>query len=120
MHEPSISPVRVAIVQQPPVFLDRSATVEKSAALVAEAADQGAGLVVLPESFVPGYPEYIWRLSPGGDYDASREIHGRLVAQSVDLEADDLRPLRDAAARTGTAVVVGVTERDGAFSRATL
>jgi nitrilase len=116
----AVGPVRVAIVQQPPVFLDRVATVEKAAALVADASDQGAGLVILPESFVPGYPEYIWRLSPGGDYDASRALHARLIAQAVDLATDDLRPLRDAAARTGTTVVVGVTERDGAFSRATL
>ncbi len=120
MPERSFVPVRVAIVQQPPVFLDRPATLERAAALVAESASQGAGLVVLPESFVPGYPDYIWRLSPGDDYDLSRELHGRLVAQAVDLAADDLLPLREAASAAAVAVVVGVTERDGAFSRATL
>ncbi len=120
MPERSFVPVRVAIVQQPPVFLDRSATLARAAALVAESAAQGAGLVVLPESFDPGYPDYIWRLSPGDDYDLSRELHGRLVAQAVDLAADDLLPLREAASAAAVAVVVGVTERDGAFSRATL
>ena len=42
MPERSFVPVRVAIVQQPPVFLDRPATLERAAALVAESASQGA------------------------------------------------------------------------------
>ena len=77
-------------------------------------------LVVFPETYVPGYPDYIWRLTPGGDYDLSREIHGRLLENAVDLEGEDLRPVRDAAARHGVTVVLGVHERDAAFSRASL
>ena len=48
----------VAAVQATPVFLDRAATVEVAAGHVA-AAD--AELVVFPESFVPGYPDWVWR-----------------------------------------------------------
>ncbi len=76
--------------------------------------------MVFPETYLPGYPEYIWRLSPGDDYDLSREIHGRLLSNAVDLDAGDLQPVQDAARRAAATVVIGVHERDGAFSRATI
>ena len=56
----------VAAVQATPVFLDCAATVEVTARHVA-AAD--AELVVFPESFVPGYPDWVWRRSPMSDSD---------------------------------------------------
>jgi nitrilase len=111
---------RVAVVQCPPVLLDRQATVARAVELVAEAAAGGAGLVTFPEAFIPGYPVWIWRLRPGGDYGLSQEIRERLMASAVDLYGDDLLPLRQAAAEHGVTVVIGIQERDGAYSRATL
>ena len=58
--------------------------------------------------------------SPGADYELTSEIHRHLVENSVDLAADGLRPLREAAAELGLVVVCGVHERDGAFGRSTL
>ena len=49
-------PVKVACVQAEPVILDRDATIEKLAETTAEAAREGARLVVFPETFVPAYP----------------------------------------------------------------
>jgi nitrilase len=112
--------VRVAIVQQPPVLLDREATLAAAETHLRAAAAEGAALVVFPETFVPGYPAWIWRLRPGADHDLTSEIHERLVANSIDLAADGLRPLREATAELGVVVVCGVHERDGAFGRATL
>ena len=111
---------RVAIVQRPPVSLDRAATIERALAALDEAVGGGARLVVFPETYVPGYPEYIWGLRPGDDGELSRELHGRLIEQAVDLKADGLRPVRDAARQHGVLVVIGIHERDGMFSRATL
>ncbi|MGD9704612.1 MAG: nitrilase-related carbon-nitrogen hydrolase, partial [Acidimicrobiia bacterium] len=51
----------VAAVQSTPVFLDRAATVGVVARHVASA---DAELVVFPESFVPGYPDWVWRRPP--------------------------------------------------------
>src|SRR6202035_5184860 len=84
------------------------------------AADAGARLVVFPETYVPGYPVWIWRLRPGEDYALTSTIHARLVDNSVDLAADGLRSLRDAAAERSMVVVCGVHERDGEFARSTL
>jgi nitrilase len=58
---------RVAVVQKPPVLLDRARTLSGAVASVAEAAAGGAKLVVFPEAFVPGYPVWLWRLRPGSD-----------------------------------------------------
>ena len=53
-------PVRVACVQAEPVILDREATLDKLAALTAEAKANGAQLVVFPETFIPAYPSSAW------------------------------------------------------------
>ena len=47
-------PVKVACVQVQPVVLDREATLDKLETVAAEAAKEGAELVVFPETFVPG------------------------------------------------------------------
>jgi nitrilase len=111
---------RVAVVQHPPVLLDREATLARAAELVGEAAAAGASLVTFPETFVPGYPVWIWRLRPEGDFALTQEIHSRLIESAVDLTTDDLAPLTQAAAKHRVTVVVGIHERDGAYSRGTL
>jgi nitrilase len=111
---------RVAVVQHPPVLLDRGATLARAIDLVGEAARAGATLITFPEAFVPGYPVWIWRLRPEADFELTSEIHRRLMAAAVDLTTDDLAPLTRAAKQHGVTVVVGIHERDGFFSRATL
>ena len=58
---------KVAVIQKPPVLLDRDKTIERVLAAIDEAAGQGASLLVFPEAYIPGYPAWIWRLRPGGD-----------------------------------------------------
>lgn len=87
---------------------------------VDEAADAGAKLVAFPEAFVPGYPEWVWRLRPGADFAETTEIWRRFLPQTVDLELDQLAPLRDAARRRSVTITLGINERDGSFSRATV
>ena len=53
-------PVKVACVQVEPVVLDREATLDKLETVAAEAAREGAELVVFPETFVPVYPSSVW------------------------------------------------------------
>lgn len=84
---------RYAIVQKPPVFLDKRKSIASAVALVDEAAGNGADLVVFTEAFIPGYPTWIWRLRPGGDWNLAEELHARLLKNAVDLASDDLAPL---------------------------
>src|SRR5437868_2069959 len=111
---------RVAVVQQPPVTLHRKETLERGVALMEEAAAKGARLISFPETWLPGYPEWLWRLRPGADYELTGEIHRRLIENSVDLKAGDLKPMQAAARRLKVTVSIGIHERDGEYSRGTL
>ena len=102
--------VTVAAVQAAPVFLDRDATVEKACGLVDEAARQGAGLVVFPESFVPTYPDWIWRLTPW-ELRASA-LYARLFDQAVVVGEPATEMLAAAARRNGCYLSIGVNERE--------
>jgi nitrilase len=103
---------RIAVVQDFPAFLDRNATLEKCAALIAKAAGAGVALVVFPETFVSGYPDWVWRLRPWPDAKLASELHEKLVASAVNLESDDLAPLQKSARDHGVVVVCGVNEID--------
>lgn len=110
---------RIALIQEAPVFLDKHQTVEKAARIVQDAGSD-ADLVVFPETFIPGYPAWIWRVRPGADWSTCEELHQRLLDNSVDLDSADLAPLRQAAAETRTTVVCGLNERDNRSSRGTI
>jgi len=110
----------VAVIQRPPVFLDRAATLDRAVASLGEAAANGARLAVFPEALVPGYPAWMWRLRPGPDMALTERIHARLRANSVSLAADELSPLREAARRHELTVVCGLHERDEALGGGTL
>src|SRR5262245_63138805 len=110
----------IAIVQRPPVFLDRAATLDSAVAAVSEAAQGGAQLIVFPETFVPGYPAWMWRLRPGTDMGLTEKIHARLCAHAVNLQADHLAPLGQAAKAHSVTVVCGINEIDSEFSGSTL
>ena len=67
-------PTKVAVIQKPPVLLDRDKTIARALASIDEAAREGATLLIFPEAYIPGYPTWIWRLKPGGDMALSNEI----------------------------------------------
>ena len=90
---------KIAVVQEPPVLLDRAATLERAVSAVERAADGGALLVVFPETYIPGYPDWVWRTRPD-DFKLAGALHERLLANAVDLEKDDLGPRAGCASST--------------------
>jgi len=120
MSRKKATPHRVAVVQHPPVTLHRQKTIERGLELLEEAAAAGARLISFPETWLPGYPEWLWRLRPGTDSELTGEIHGRLIENAVDLNGGDLNPIQAAARRLKVTVSIGIHERDGKFSRGTL
>jgi len=99
----------VAAVQATPAFLDREATLAKTDKLVAEAAEQGARLVVFPESFVPTYPDWVWRTPAWSD----GAFIGRLYDQAVAVPSPATDRLAATAREHGVWLVMGVTEVEG-------
>ncbi len=110
---------KTAIVQTAPVFLDKQKTIARAIDKIDQAA-QGAELVIFSEAFIPGYPAWVWRLRPGGDWDISEQCHQRLLDNAVRIDSDDLTPLFNAAKKHGITIVIGIEERDNQFGRSTL
>lgn len=101
--------VRVAAVQAAPIFLDRRATTDKALQLISRASGEGAGLIVFPEAFLPGYPEWVWRLRPWEDRAAT--LQGRLFEESVIIGSRTTEVIGAAAREAGAYVSIGVNER---------
>jgi nitrilase len=111
---------QVAIVQTAPVYLDKEKTIAKAVTKIEEAAGNGAKMVVFTEAFIPGYPAWVWRLRPGGDWGTSEALHHRLLKNAVNVDSDDLNPLYEVARQHGITIVCGIEERDANLSQSTL
>ncbi len=111
--------VRVAAAQVTPVFLDREATVAKAVSVIEEAGRNGAQLVAFPETWIPGYPMWVYGAAGWDDAPAKR-AYARLQANSVEVPSPATDALCAAAKRAGVMVVMGMNERDAAYSRGSL
>jgi len=103
--------VRVAAVQATPVILDADATVDKAARLIGEAAQQGAQLVVLPETFVPLYPSNSWARGAAG-FAGWDEFWESFWANGVDVPGPLVDRLVDACREHEVYCAIGVNERE--------
>jgi len=56
----TIAPFKAGAVQAEPVWLDLQGSVEKTIALIEEAAKQDCKLLAFPEAWIPGYPHFLW------------------------------------------------------------
>jgi nitrilase len=106
--------VRAAVVQNSAVVFDRDATLDKVAGLTAQAASQGAELVVFPEAFISAYPKGLsFGATIGGRTPVGREDFRRYFESAVDLAGPEARRLQQIAGDHGVHMVIGVIERDG-------
>jgi nitrilase len=105
------SAVRVACAQVEPVAFDRAGTLDKLAATAADAAAQGAQLVLFPETFVPVYPSSRWvrALASGG----GKDTWAKLARSSITVPSADTERLGEIAKEHGIVLAVGVNELDG-------
>lgn len=97
---------KVAIAHAAPVFLDLGATVEKTCALIEEAARGGAQLVVFPEAYIPAFPVWSSLQAPIYNHDFFR----RLAANSVRCPGPELAQIASVAKRVGIFVSLGFNE----------
>jgi len=109
----------IAAAQATPIFLDRTATIDKACKLIAEAATGGAKLVVFPECFVPGYPLWIWFV-PAFETKMLRELYNELVENAITFPSPATNRLCEAAREAGINVAIGVNEVNAEASGTTL
>jgi nitrilase len=99
--------LRVAAVQAAPVFLDLDGTIDKTIELMGQAAGQGVRLIAFPETWVPGYPWWIWLDSPAWGMQFVQRYHDNsLVVGSAEFDR-----IRDAARKHKIWVSLGYSEK---------
>src|SRR4051794_23641648 len=104
-------PVNVACIQVEPVILDREATLGRLEERAAEAAQNGAELVVFPETFVPVYPSSRWaKAFAGWQNNGAKETFARIAQNSVAVGSPAERRLGACARELGIWLVTGVNE----------
>ena len=107
------APVTAACVQVEPAIFDRAGTIDRVAERTAEAAGNGAGLVVFPETFVPAYPSSAWAKALAGWGDpGAKEAFALLHRESLELPSPDADRLAAIAREHGVWLVLGVNELD--------
>jgi nitrilase len=103
--------VRVAAIQATPAILDAEGCTRKAENLLAEAADRGAQLAVLPECFIPLYPSNAWARGAAG-FGGWDELWERMWENAVDVPGPIIDRLIEACRRRGLFAVVGINERE--------
>ncbi|WP_457811531.1 carbon-nitrogen hydrolase family protein [Sinorhizobium meliloti] len=93
-----------------PVYLDPLASAEKACSVIAEAARNGAALVVFSESFLPGFPIWAALYPPI----RSHEHFKRFLNASVYADGPEMERVRKAASDNGVFVSIGFSERNPA------
>ncbi|WP_285362913.1 carbon-nitrogen hydrolase family protein [Microbacterium sp. LMC-P-041] len=99
---------KAAAVQAEPVWFDLSATVEKTLHLIKEAAANGADLVAFPETWIPGYPWFLWLDSVAWQ----SQFAIRYPQNSLEIDGPEFRAIREAARAHDIVVALGYSERD--------
>lgn len=99
--------VKVAAAHAAPVFLNKSATVEKAVRLIGEAAAAGAQLVVFPETFIPAFPVWAALWAPILNHD----LFEAMVDNSIEVPGPEYLQLAAAARQHRVLVSIGVSEK---------
>ena len=108
MRAVTIEPFIAAAVQAEPCWLDVAAGVDKAVALIEQAASNGAALLAFPETWIPGYPHFLWLDSQAWGMQFVQRYH----QSSIAIGDASFSRIAKAAADNAITVVLGVSERD--------
>ena len=81
------SEFRLAAVQAAPVYFDREASTKKACELIREAGSKGATIAAFSETWLPGYPFFVW-LQPSAEIKS--KIKADYLANAVEIQVPRL------------------------------
>jgi nitrilase len=114
-----IKEIKVAAAQLSPIFLNKEKTVDKACTAILEAGKKGAELIVFPEAFISGYPDWVW-LVPNSKGAALNELYVKLVENAVSIPEKATERICKSAKTAGINVVMGMHECNSETSGASL
>ena len=103
--------IKIAAAQLTPYFLNKNKTVDKACNAISEAGNNGAKLIVFPEVFISGYPDWVW-LVPNSNGKLLNKLYVQLVANAVSVPDESTAKLCEAAERANINVIIGMHERN--------
>ena len=111
--------MKVTAAQLSPIFLNKEKTVAKAVKAIKEAGKNGSKLIVFPEAFISGYPDWVWLIpnSKGADLNA---LYIKLVENAVSVPDDSTGKLCKAAKEANINVVMGMHEKNSETSGSSL
>lgn len=110
---------KVAAAQASPVFLNKKKTVQKACELISQAAAGGAKIIVFPEAYIPGYPDWVW-LVPNSKGAILNELYKELVENSISVPDKYTDQLCRVAKQANIFVSIGINERNSEASNSSL
>ncbi|MFP4845051.1 carbon-nitrogen hydrolase family protein [Winogradskyella sp. PE311] len=104
--------LKIAMAQISPVWLDKSATLQKIENSIEQASIENCELIVFGEALLPGYPFWL-ALTGGAEWDktVNKELHAHYVRNSICIEKDELNSVCQLAKENKIAIYLGVMER---------
>jgi len=103
--------ILVSAAQLTPVYLNKKLTIEKACEAIFTAGNSGAKLIVFPEVFISGYPDWIW-LVPNSNAKELNELYIDLLRNSVSVQDASTEKLCKAAKSANIHVAIGIHERN--------
>ncbi|PHN92939.1 carbon-nitrogen hydrolase [Maribacter sp. 6B07] len=100
------------MAQIAPVWLNKSATVDRIKEYIIKAAKDNCELIVFGEALLPGYPFWV-SMTDGAKFDSKvqKEIHAHYIKNSVQIEARELDDICALAKQHKIAIYLGLMER---------
>ncbi len=100
---------KAAAVQAAPVFMDLNACLDKAIGIIEGAAKQGVKLIAFPETWIPGYPWFLWLSAPAWGLQFVPEYHANCMRR----DGPEMDRLCQAAKNNDINVMMGYSEIDG-------
>ena len=104
--------LKIAIVQEGPVYLDLKKSVEKMTTLISEAVQEQAELVVFGETWLSGYPAWLDHCPnyAGWDFEPTKEVFARMYENSITVPGPETALLCRLAKEHQIVIGIGINE----------
>lgn len=100
---------KVATTLASPVLFNKEGCIEKVVSMTTEAAEQGAKLIVFPETFIPGYPWWIWM---GINNNKKLELFKKHFSHALEIKSSEMNYIKQTAKKYEIIIALGFVERD--------
>ncbi|MCB0522116.1 MAG: carbon-nitrogen hydrolase family protein [Lewinellaceae bacterium] len=106
------TPIRIAIVQESPVFLNLDLSLQKAEILIKEAADEGAQLIVFGECWLSGYPAWLDHCPEVAlwNHEPTKQVFARMYQNSVNVPGKATQLLASLAKTFRMLIGIGINE----------